>query len=684
MRIQKILFLFSRSLCLQMSLMAQEKLPIKFGKVKPEDFEVRSNVIDSSTNAVVVADVGTSKFTANVTDISFSLLHTQKKRIKIINKNGFDAATVSIPIYVGDDGKEEKLENLDAYTYNLENGKVVETKLTKSSVFSERSSKNWVTKKFTFPAIKEGSIVEYAFTIKSDFFFNLQPWAFPGEYPVLWSQYDAAIPDFYKFVMIAQGYHPFLIKKVDRTLHHFTFTERVERTQEGLGGPISSGSNTFAIDGSTDLHSWVMKDVPALKEEAFTTTINNSISKIEFQLSQVAYPNTIPRDVLSSWEKVASDLMEEDRFGLPINRPNNWLDGDVKAIVGASTNPREKAQKIFEYVRDNFTHNGIYSIYSSKILKDVFKNKSGSIADINLLLIAMLKSQNLETTPIILSTRRNGVTHEYYPLLNRYNYVIAKVVLNGAEYFLDATIPKLDFGRLPLSVYNGHAREITAARALPVYFAADSLKEFGNTFVYLSNTDAGTYEGSYKQTMGTYESLGLRNKMTKTSLDEYGKSVKQQYPEEIVVNNIELDSLRSLKDPVTVHYDLKFNSFADEDIIYFNPILNGAVKKNPFAAAERFYPVEMPYTFDEIYTLIMEIPKGYKVEELPKSIKYKFNEEEGMFQYVISANKETISFTRRLTMKRATYVNEDYEYLRELYAFIVKKDAEQIVFKKIK
>ena len=80
----------------------------------------------------------------------------------------------------------------------------------------------------------------------------------------------------------------------------------------------------------------------------------------------------------------------------------------------------------------------------------------------------------------------------------------------------------------------------------------------------------------------------------------------------------------------------------------------------------------------------MEIPKGYKVEEMPKSVRYKFNEDEGMFEYLISADKESISFTRRLTLKRATYLNEDYEYLRELYAFIVKKDAEQIVFKKIK
>ena len=61
------------------------------------------------------------------------------------------------------------------------------------------------------------------------------------------------------------------------------------------------------------------------------------------------------------------------------------------------------------------------------------------------------------------------------------------------------------------------------------------------------------------------------------------------------------------------------------------------MKKNPFTAAERFYPVEMSYTVDDIYSLSMDIPKGYKVDEMPKSARVMLNENEGMFEYIISA-----------------------------------------------
>jgi hypothetical protein len=54
---------------------------------------------------------------------------------------------------------EEILEKLKAITYNLENGKVVETKLeNKSGVFEDKLDKKNKIKKFTFPNIKEGAL----------------------------------------------------------------------------------------------------------------------------------------------------------------------------------------------------------------------------------------------------------------------------------------------------------------------------------------------------------------------------------------------------------------------------------------------------------------------------------------------------------------------------------------------
>ena len=139
---------------------AQHKIPVNFGKVKVEDFNVQSPVIDSNTNAVVIADVGKTEFIANANENTFSFVFTRKTRIKIINKKGFDAAVITIPLYVASDGTSEKLERLKATTYNIENEKVKETDLERADLFTERHNRNLDYKKFTFPALKEGSIIE--------------------------------------------------------------------------------------------------------------------------------------------------------------------------------------------------------------------------------------------------------------------------------------------------------------------------------------------------------------------------------------------------------------------------------------------------------------------------------------------------------------------------------------------
>ena len=137
---------------------AQEKSPYKFGKVSPEDLQKKVYSIDSNANAVVLSDIGTTEFEGN-TKGWFTLHFKRTTRIHILNKNGYDAANVSINLWKGDE-LEEELASVKAVTYNLVNGNVTETKLDKSNIFKDKKDKNWFVKKFTLPDIKDGSIID--------------------------------------------------------------------------------------------------------------------------------------------------------------------------------------------------------------------------------------------------------------------------------------------------------------------------------------------------------------------------------------------------------------------------------------------------------------------------------------------------------------------------------------------
>lgn len=661
-------------LALSFQLSAQDKIPVKFGRVTPQDFNVTVTGPDSAAGAVVIADLGNSVFQGS-TKGWFDLQFTRSCRIKILRQSGFDAATISIPLYISGN-ESQKISGLHAATYTLENGKVVETRVEDKAIFTDQLSKHWTEKKFTFPALKEGAIIEYTYTQTSPFLFELQPWAFQGKYPCLWSEYQAGMPNFFQYVTLGQGYRNFDVNTSSSA--HTTFRLTFP------GGAESDDHET--LDDEVVTHRWVMKNVPALKEEPYTTSISNYVSRLEFQLASYNF-STIHfyKDIMGNWVSVSEGLLKEDDFGADLDKGNSWMDDDLTSLLQGAKNDREKAQRIFAYVRDKYNCTGHSSLYIEDPLKTVFKNKHGSEAELNLLLVAMLRHEKIAADPVILSTRSNGFTNPIYPLLSRFNYVICRASIDSGRYYLDASEPWLGFGRLPERCYNGYARVLNKETPGAVSFDADSMREAKTTFVFISKEEkGGGLVGRLTSVPGFNEACGLRDKLKKTGRDEFFKTIRSAYTSEFAVDNLELDSLNRPDDPLQLAYDLTIRPDSNADLFYFNPMLGEGYKENPFKSAERQYPVEMPFVMNETYTLTMDIPEGYVVDELPKPAKVLFNENEGLFEYLIVKGDGNIQFRSTIKFTKANFKPEDYSSLRDFFGYIVKKQSEQIVFKKKK
>ncbi|MBI5372994.1 MAG: DUF3857 domain-containing protein [Sphingobacteriales bacterium] len=650
---------------------SQDKSPVKYGNVSEKDFATTIYPIDSNANAVFIADIGRTEIEGN-SKFGFSLVYKHYSRVHILNKNGFEAANVSLSLYKSG-SNEEELDRVRGITYNLENGKLVETKLeTKSSVFTDKMNKQWIVKKFTMPNVKEGSIIEYEYTIKSDFLFNLQPWNFQGEYPRLWSEYNVSIPEFLRYTFLTRGYKTYDITKKDTRSTSFVVVDN--------GG--TGATERYQFNANVDDYRWVIKQVPALKEENYTSTLRNHLARIEFQLAERRPPLSY-HSYLESWPKVAQKMLDDEDFGQKLSRDNGWMNDEMNAVTLGASTKEEKARRIFAYVRGNFTCTDQSALYASQPLKNVYKSRNGSVAEINLLLTAMLRHEGVPASPVMLSTRSHGVSYELYPLMSQYNYVVVKAELDNRTVFLDASVPLLGFGRLPVRCYNGHAREISN-EATALYFESDTLKEVKTTSVFVINDDKGNIVGSINQVPGYYESLRLRERIREKGKEELVKDIKKSFGPDATISNLMVDSLEKYDEVLGLKYEFDLLE-EKQDIIYFNPMLGETFKENPFKSAERSYPVEMPYGYDLTYNLQMEVPVGYEVDELPKSMVVKMNENgDGVFEYRVSQSGNGISFRSRVRMERAYFLPEEYEMLREFFNLVVSKQAEQIVFKKKK
>lgn len=656
-------------------LIGQDKPPITFGRVSPEDFSIAKLKVDTLLGAVIIADIGNSSFVGNNKQW-FNIIFKHKRRIKIINKKGYDLASVEIPLYVSTSSQsEETLETLKASTYNLENGVVIETKLGKDAVFKEKQDKNHFIKKFTMPAVKEGSIIEYSYSVRSDFLFNLHSWSFQGAYPSVWSEYELNLPDFFEYVFLSQGYLGYDIK---------TSKSNYETYNVSSSSLISSTrTETFTVPSTNTISRWVIKNASALKEEAFTTSLSNHISKIEFQMSAQKFPNSVRTEIMGNWQKLSEDLLKDSDFGEKLDRGNGWLNDSMKVIQTGSTNKLEEAKRIYDFVKANINCKGIRNIYLSAPLKEIFKNKSGYVADVNLLLVAMLRHQNIQADPVILSTRMNGFTNDFYPLIHQYNYVVCKVDIEGITYYLDASKPWLGFNKLPQYCLNGHARIIDKT-ILPVYFTADKTVESKTTSVFLFNDEkmAGKWSGTVFSGLGYYASCTARRNILEKGKEDFEKKLKESFAGDYAIEDIEFESEKVAELPIKISYTLNVSRPENSKIIYINPMINEGFTENLFTAADRKYPIEMPFKQDETYIFHLEIPEGYVVDEIPKSAKVSLNNEEGFFEYIIDKTDKVIELRSRIKLNKANFSPEDYQYLRGFFDFIVKKHAEQIVFKK--
>ncbi len=665
MRTYLVLFL---SLILTVGTTFAQEPHRKFGKPLMEELKMETYPIDTAASAVILVDYGESRFFYDKTQGSFTLQFNRYTRVKIFDPEGYDQADVSIALYHSG-GSKETVSNVKGNTYNLVDGKITTTKLDKKSRFREEYSTNWDLEKFTLPNVKEGAVIEYQYTLTSDFYFHLQDWQFQHSIPVVWSEYNAVIPEYFDYKQLSQGYVPMAIKD------HSTANGMINFTTNS-GGQISSSQVNFV----NHEYRWVARDVPAFKEEKYLTSVNDHISKVEFELATIQYPNSPTKQIMDTWTTLDKKLKQSESFGLALRRSGYYKD-QLEVIKASSSGQLETMQKIYAFVQNRMEWNGSKKMMSSG-LKKAFDERKGNSADINLLLVSMLRSADISADPVILSTRDHGKVLEYYPIISKFNYVIAGVTIDDKLYLLDATDSYCAVGTLPYRCLNKRGRMISDNSTWVDLIRDNRLVNM--TQVKMKLTDEGSFEGTYTEQTKGYTAATRRKLITSKGKDEY---VTDRFKDMTGwnINSFTFDNLESKDAPLVSTYEVALSETAEAlgDLIYFNPVFSETFKENPFKTETRFYPVDYGSQTAHTYIANIEIPEGYVIDEMPENTALALPNRAGVFRYSVTKNGSTIQLVSSISIQQTEFNSEEYPGLREFYNKIVDTHNQQIVLKKI-
>jgi hypothetical protein len=617
----------------------------KLGEIDRSYFEMTHCPWDSSAGAFYILDYGVTRFDANF-DIEF----TGFVRIKILNSSEFKRADVTIPYNLNKGAPKIK-----AFTHNLVDGQVVTSELEKDGIFKEKVLDKDYELKFTLPNVKEGSIIEYQYTVNHGNYYRLNTWSFQTAIPVEKSEYHLYIPEWLTYQRLMTPYIP--LNVADISWENATIAGRSVRV---------------------DHHHYEAWKVPAFKDEVYVASDRDVISKIDFELKTTQFPGQVIRTILpASWSEVSKKLYEEDYWNRDLQKAS-WSK-DIQLALFA-TNPEmsdlEKANKLFDYVKA-FEK----SDEPSFTLKKALDEKKGTDTELNRLLIAMLNEAGLKAEPVRLSTRSNGMLHPMFPIVSKFNHTIARLTLGDQVYLLDASEKNSVFGVLPKYCVNGKGLVINGNEE---WIDLNPYENNGESVAAdFEISDDGVLVGTLQVRRKGYDAWEFDKKVEKAG--------KDKYKEEVVKNqenwNIEEHSIDKgdIIDTTDETFKMEVEGKVEDlgDVLYVNPFVFGQMTKNPFKTPERKYPVNWGAPESDVYYCKIKLPEGFAVESLPELFRVGLPENAGSVIYSVVENNGYLVVTYRYKMNKVEYGAEEYAYLRELHAQIVAKQAEQIVLKRL-
>ena len=167
--------------------------------------------------------------------------------------------------------------------------------------------------------------------------------------------------------------------------------------------------------------------------------------------------NEKPKQISTTWEAVVMSIYKDDKFGKEIKEFDYFMH-DLKLVINNKKEPTDRINAVFNYLKSNMNWNENYGYYAKKGVKKAYQEKSGNAAEINFILLSMLKMAGIEAYPVLISTRENSVAN--FPNKSTFNYVIVAAEIDGKKSLLDASHKLTAPNILPLNVLNWNGRLI--------------------------------------------------------------------------------------------------------------------------------------------------------------------------------------------------------------------------------
>lgn len=619
---------------------AQENIPA-YGKIDKTDLEMKDCDFDPGAEAILLLDIGEIDFnyfqgSGWVSESSYRV------RVKILKETAVNRGEIKLRYY--SKNRREEISNINGISYNLDaNGKIAESKLESNAVYDKAIDKDFSEVSFALPNVKAGTVFEYKYKMQRKSYSYIPTWNFQQTIPVRYSAYNVNIPEFFQFTLL------------------------VSKRQE-----LEKKTGNSQEEGTW----YIMRNIKGLKDEPYSSGKIDYIQRLDFQLASINAPGYY-EEIRTTWPRIITELQNDEDFGLALKKNLKGVD-DILRTAMSIGQTSDRIRAIYNYVQRNMQWNHDYGIYSDKGIKEAWDKKNANIADINFILINILKEANIEAKPLLVSTKDHGTVSPVYPFLKRFNAVLAYVKDGDREYILNAADKYNPYNLVPYDVINTNALLVDKTVQTLMQLNGND-KYTNNVFVTCSLEPNGTISGqatlknsgySRNIRMSTYK----KNKLKEMIEDNEGISIKV---DSFTVNN-EADELQPFEQVVS------FSGSMQEGGGYFLLPYNlfTGLGKNPFVEEERVMAIDFSFPKSYVITGTFYVPEDLIINELPKNTRLIMPDTSIILTRMMQESGNVISFRITLDLLYADYIVEGYPYIKDFFKKMYAILDERIALKK--
>ena len=634
---------------------------VKFGSPTKEELAMTSYAPDESAPAVVLYKSTRTWYDVIAGD--FKVYTEVKTRIKILKPEGKEYADVEIPYLDNPQERSasETITGLKAWAYNLENGKIVKTKMESNNIAHERVDKSHMLLKFSVPQVKEGTVVEYQYKKESGYYFYIDTWVAQTDIPVAYTYYNLLIPEYFLFNIDESG----IVKTENKV------SQESIRFIDAGGDALSCTATRYEFEG---------RDLPALKSDSYVFCTLDYCKKVTAELRGLEVPGALYKNFTSTWEEIGVSLMNDEDFGKRIKRTSPIKDLLASSGVEKETDVVKKMAGIYTALKSRLKWNGKYHLFAESASK-VMKDGSGSNADLNFILISAYREAGLDARPVVMSRRSIGRLPLSHPSVNKLNTFVVGVVDGQTAHFIDASVEDGYIDVLPPTLLTEQGL-LLSDDGKGNWLNLQSLEASkANAVIEGTIAPDGTIKGTYSAQLHANLAAALKGEFREA--DDSVKYVNKMAERDgITISEYAIDNRTAFLPMATERFSFTKKAEADGTHIYFNPLVIPVMSESPFKAVNRTLPVEYPYKYMTTIAASMQLPEGYEVEEMPKPLN--ITTEDKMLSvrvnYALQGTKLLVQY--RFIVGKTLFLPQEYDILRQIYDSMVEKCSEMAVLKK--